>query len=110
MNRRFFFNDTATTEIYALSLHDALPISRVSRPSSTTGSAERVAGRRVGDGPTERGPESVPLLCPLRSGIGRAHVRTPVTPIYRMPSSAWKKKHPPRVVPSDGAGEAPVFS
>src|SRR3712207_9266512 len=23
----FFFNDTATTEIYALSLHDALPIS-----------------------------------------------------------------------------------
>src|SRR5256885_12019188 len=24
----FFFNDTATTEIYTLSLHDALPISR----------------------------------------------------------------------------------
>src|SRR6478672_7249251 len=24
--RRFFFNDTATTEIYTLSLHDALPI------------------------------------------------------------------------------------
>src|SRR5258707_11222914 len=31
----FFFNDTATTEIYTLSLHDALPISRrnsTSRP------------------------------------------------------------------------------
>src|SRR6266850_7661421 len=29
----FFFNDTATTEIYTLSLHDALPISaRVRRP------------------------------------------------------------------------------
>src|SRR2546430_13396537 len=27
----FFFNDTATTEIYTLSLHDALPISRVTR-------------------------------------------------------------------------------
>src|SRR2546430_15446671 len=26
---RFFFNDPATTEIYTLSLHDALPISRV---------------------------------------------------------------------------------
>src|SRR5437660_6652153 len=26
---RFFFNDTATTEIYTLSLHDALPIYRV---------------------------------------------------------------------------------
>src|SRR3712207_9294963 len=25
----FFFNDTATTEIYTLSLHDALPISEV---------------------------------------------------------------------------------
>src|SRR2546430_7745949 len=27
MNSFFFFNDTATTEIYTLSLHDALPIS-----------------------------------------------------------------------------------
>src|SRR2546425_3777383 len=29
----FFFNDTATTEIYTLSLHDALPISRRTAPS-----------------------------------------------------------------------------
>src|SRR2546428_13467041 len=29
--RFFFFNDTATTEIYTLSLHDALPISTPSR-------------------------------------------------------------------------------
>src|SRR2546429_7389947 len=28
----FFFNDTATTEIYTLSLHDALPISILPRP------------------------------------------------------------------------------
>src|SRR2546430_7951708 len=28
----FFFNDTATTEIYTLSLHDALPISRRATP------------------------------------------------------------------------------
>src|SRR3712207_8026741 len=28
----FFFNDTATTEIYTLSLHDALPISPRGRP------------------------------------------------------------------------------
>src|SRR3712207_7834613 len=27
----FFFNDTATTEIYTLSLHDALPISRIEK-------------------------------------------------------------------------------
>src|SRR3989442_1041336 len=31
----FFFNDTATTEIYTLSLHDALPIS--SHVAETTG-------------------------------------------------------------------------
>src|SRR5438067_3625143 len=30
----FFFNDTATTEIYTLSLHDALPISVAWRESS----------------------------------------------------------------------------
>src|SRR3989442_13454322 len=29
----FFFNDTATTEIYTLSLHDALPISSRPAPS-----------------------------------------------------------------------------
>ena len=28
MKSKFFFNDTATTEIYTLSLHDALPISK----------------------------------------------------------------------------------
>ena len=28
----FFFNDTATTEIYTLSLHDALPISDTQDP------------------------------------------------------------------------------
>src|SRR3989442_2759253 len=31
MHSLFFFNDTATTEIYTLSLHDALPISRCRR-------------------------------------------------------------------------------
>src|SRR5216683_7337504 len=34
----FFFNDTATTEIYTLSLHDALPICS---PSSAARSTER---------------------------------------------------------------------
>src|SRR5690242_20938767 len=32
----FFFNDPATTEIYTLSLHDALPISSASPSSRTT--------------------------------------------------------------------------
>src|SRR5215475_13173111 len=37
----FFFNDTATTEIYTLSLHDALPILLGERP----GAADRVQVR-----------------------------------------------------------------
>src|ERR1044071_3860789 len=40
----FFFNDTATTEIYTLSLHDALPISEVSP----------AAGREWGDNDANR--------------------------------------------------------
>src|SRR5258708_38839509 len=42
----FFFNDTATTEIYTLSLHDALPISRhrLLRQGLRQTARERVAG------------------------------------------------------------------
>src|SRR3712207_9104586 len=40
----FFFNDTATTEIYTLSLHDALPILPTPPPTS---SAVPPAGGRV---------------------------------------------------------------
>src|SRR3712207_7669100 len=36
MSLIFFFNDTATTEIYTLSLHDALPIYRLKLPPSPT--------------------------------------------------------------------------
>src|SRR3954463_15729316 len=35
-NNIFFFNDTATTEIYPLSLPDALPISSINLPGSLT--------------------------------------------------------------------------
>src|SRR2546426_6913484 len=37
----FFFNDTATTEIYTLSLHDALPISPI---GPWNGAGSRAAG------------------------------------------------------------------
>src|SRR3712207_8496719 len=56
--RSFFFNDTATTEIYTLSLHDALPISspltscrRRTRPriraSTSSGNSDLRLRRRV---------------------------------------------------------------
>src|ERR1035441_4509218 len=39
----FFFNDTATTEIYTLSLHDALPISFARSASAITSRTESTA-------------------------------------------------------------------
>src|SRR5476649_342751 len=42
----FFFNDTATTEIYTLSLHDALPISRRSPATPPQSRADRTPSRR----------------------------------------------------------------
>src|SRR3712207_8712541 len=41
MNVYFFFNDTATTEIYTLSLHDALPISAQHRARLEAGAGDR---------------------------------------------------------------------
>src|SRR5690242_21491999 len=40
----FFFNDTATTEIYTLSLHDALPISGDPGPTRRRGRSPARAG------------------------------------------------------------------
>src|SRR3712207_1193247 len=39
MQLLFFFNDTATTEIYTLSLHDALPISAALDSSDAVGNS-----------------------------------------------------------------------
>src|SRR2546427_8573556 len=47
----FFFNDTATTEIYTLSLHDALPISAPLRPPQPPGGEP---ARRRGHGRLRR--------------------------------------------------------
>src|SRR3989475_10489424 len=38
----FFFNDTPTTEIYPLSLHDALPISAIRSASRSAATTERL--------------------------------------------------------------------
>src|SRR3712207_8916207 len=53
----FFFNDTATTEIYTLSLHDALPISA---RSPTPASPRARARRRSPPAPTARAPAGRP--------------------------------------------------
>src|SRR3712207_9544215 len=45
--RVFFFNDPATTEIYTLSLHDALPISRDGDEAAADARARDRAHRHV---------------------------------------------------------------
>src|SRR3712207_8063775 len=54
--RYFFFNDTATTEIYTLTLHDALPISPVrrGRAPSAWGAAHAVIRREARGRPERR--------------------------------------------------------
>src|SRR5688572_31240412 len=63
---RFFFNDSATTEIYTLSLHDALPIWR---PRSSRISSTRPASK---DNPALRAGSSIALRSSSRfmSGSG----------------------------------------
>src|SRR3989442_4868756 len=64
----FFFNDTATTEIYTLSLHDALPIS-----ASVTGTAAEKAKKasplRIIHAPSE------PLRDRKSTRLNSSHVR-----------------------------------
>src|SRR2546430_17269842 len=95
----FFFNDTATTEIYTLSLHDALPISsaesaHADRPYSTTtrcrlvaavpaSAPMRPAGKstpRQMETPGDHPPRSPPTLAPAKAGRARA-ARPAPTPI-----------------------------
>src|SRR3989449_10947371 len=72
----FFFNDTATTEIYTLSLHDALPISPSpgGLASAFRGPPPHPRQRRAGRGslsrrsrPVFRSRRAVPPWCRRRS-------------------------------------------
>src|SRR5260370_42060914 len=47
-NYSFFFNDTATTEIYSLSLHDALPICYSSTALACRSPLDALGGRASG--------------------------------------------------------------
>src|SRR5258705_1209293 len=69
--RFFFFNDPATTEIYTLSLHDALPISGTGaglRPAAVAGPT------RQRPAPARAGQEGLLPAC-SRGGIDRKSTR-----------------------------------
>src|SRR2546427_4514541 len=63
----FFFNDTATTEIYTLSLHDALPISFCRR--RTSGAVPRRRWRR----PCSRTRAGTAASCATRAARSEEH-------------------------------------
>src|SRR2546422_656754 len=80
----FFFNDTATTEIYTLSLHDALPISAAVDQAAADG-GRHARGDHQGNAGSDgrraratRGAGARGLAAPARPTsppqIGRAHV------------------------------------
>src|SRR3712207_7613571 len=67
----FFFNDTATTEIYTLSRHDALPIWNGGR--MTTTKAALAAGRTI----CALGVDSAsPAVVEMAGGLGFSAVRS----------------------------------
>src|SRR5258706_14365803 len=84
----FFFNDTATTEIYTLSLHDALPISNFAALANTNvsyfigidtreyRSGMLLVGDRNLEGgrPNENCPVAQVTGVAVAYKIGRAHV------------------------------------
>src|SRR5687767_15971637 len=68
----FFFNDTATTEIYTLSLHDALPISNARKRALPHRCRRRRTLRRRDRGRSARSGSSRPR----RSGSPRSEEHT----------------------------------
>src|SRR5205814_10169671 len=65
----FFFNDTATTEIYTLSLHDALPISSTADPTSSW--THSSSGSSNGSAKSTRSEEHTSELQSLRHLVCR---------------------------------------
>ena len=84
----FFFNDTATTEIYTLSLHDALPIFDISGKTAIVTGGSSGIGAMIARGFVENGVKTYisarkegPLMAKAEElseygtcKIGRAHV------------------------------------
>src|SRR3989442_4793988 len=76
----FFFNDTATTEIYTLSLHDALPIWLRGIAVAQTRQGGRVGAGRLRHGAGERGAARSDAGCEVvgdrkSTRLNSSHVR-----------------------------------
>src|SRR3712207_9503196 len=68
----FFFNDTATTEIYTLSLHDALPISRATASTATSATTTSSAAAAT----TRCAAPQAPTTCSAAKATTRSEEHT----------------------------------
>src|SRR3712207_8633105 len=73
----FFFNDTATTEIYTLSLHDALPISRAMPAVPASSPALRNASRT----PVSSSPHQTRVVRSLSNSVATSRPRPGAPPV-----------------------------
>src|SRR5260221_1382560 len=99
----FFFNDTATTEIYTLSLHDALPISRalaLAQSSSHSADRSRAGDPALGLLPVLPGQ----VLADQRSEEHTSELQSHSDLVCRL--LLEKKKNPPLSLP--GTRKSPV--
>src|SRR3989454_9720589 len=107
----FFFNDTATTEIYTLSLHDALPIyeargprslahgvvlyALVSDPGTGGGASQSTLGRPPSSPPGQDEPQcmtrppSTLIACPVMYAA-----RLPARKAITLATSSGRASHP----------------
>src|SRR2546426_7437828 len=91
----FFFNDTATTEIYTLSLHDALPISdaRHGRPPYQTTASSSPPTRAVRASRSVMSPCGVERIAmPRRSEEHTSELQSPCNLVCRLLLEKKKRK------------------
>src|SRR3989339_2283998 len=87
----FFFNDTATTEIYTLSLHDALPISQPSHARNILSLNPQKSGHLELDRSEEHTSElqsRSDLVCRLLLGKNK-----PIISKEKINNSVYSKKY-----------------
>src|SRR3712207_242319 len=93
----FFFNDTATTEIYTLSLHDALPISppgsRQARLPCRRGRASSPTTREPGEARARRSPGCACTRLGRRSEEHTSELQSRQYLVCRLLLEKKKKKH-----------------
>src|SRR2546430_16485677 len=88
----FFFNDTATTEIYTLSLHDALPIFKDEFLERGVAAIDRSLQRDVDKGRLKEDEKRATLGRPLRSEEHTSELQSQSNLVCRLLLEKKKKR------------------